>query len=78
MKEFVSDLFYMCSSNNTSTRGFYIFVTALLAILTLAIPIMLILIIINIVKGAAFVLPLILLSVAVAIYIGVIVWLNKS
>jgi hypothetical protein len=78
MKEFVSDLLYMCSGNNTSTRGFYILVTVVLAVLTLGIPVMLGLLIFSIVKGASVVLPLIFLLVAVAAYIGVIIWLKKS
>lgn len=78
MKEFVSDLLYMCSGNNTSTRGFYILVTAVLAILTLGIPVMLGLLIFNIVKGYSFILPLILLLVAIAIYVLVIIWLKRS
>lgn len=78
MREFVSDLFYMCSSSNDKSRGFYIFVTIILAILTIAIPVMLGVLIFTIVKGGSIVLPIILTIAAIAIYIAVIVWLKKS
>lgn len=78
MKELLSDLAFMCSSSNTSSRGFYIFIAIGLAVLALGIPAMLVLLIVNIVKGASFVLPLILLIVAIAAFVGLIVWLKKS
>lgn len=78
MKEFVSDLLYMCSDSNGSSRTFYIIVTAVLAILTICIPAMLVLVIVNAIKGFSIVLPLILMIVAIIIYVAVIVWLKKS
>lgn len=78
MREFVSDLFYMCSSSNDKSRGFYIFVTVILAILTIAIPVMLGVLIFSIIKGGSIVLPIILTIAAIAIYVAVIVWLRKS
>ena len=78
MKEFVSDLFYMCSSSNTESRTFFILITAILALLTIGIPAMLVLIIVNAVKGLSIVMPLILMLVALVIYVAVIIWLKKS
>lgn len=78
MKEFISDLFYMCSASNTTSRTFYIIVTTILGILTLAIPGTLVFLIVSIVKGMAVVLPIILLVVCIIIYVAVLIWLKKS
>ena len=78
MKEFVSDLLYMCSSSNSSSRMFYILVTAILALLTLAIPVEFIILIVKIVQHVFQIKFLIFLLVSIAIYIGVIIWLKKS
>ena len=80
MKEFLSELLYMCSASNTKgTRGFYIGVTAMLALLTLGLIASIVLLVLNIVLYGAFkILFLALALVALAIEIIVIVWLKKS
>lgn len=78
MREFVSDLMFMCSGSNTSSRTFYIIVTAVLALLVLGIPAMTILLIVTAVKGGSIVLPLVLLIFAIIVFIGIIIWLKKS
>ncbi len=79
MKEFFEELGYLCSSSNTTSRGFYIFIAVALAILAIGAPVMLIMLIVNIVKFGAFnVLWLILLILDIAALIDVIIWLKKS
>lgn len=76
MKDFIEELKYMCTSSNA--KGFYIFVSIMLVILLIAIPVMLIMFIVNTVKYGFAPLFLILTLVAIAIFVGVIVWLKKS
>ena len=76
MKDFIEELKYMCTSS--SAKGFYIFVAIMLVALLIAIPTMLILFIVNTVKFGFSPLFLILFLVALAIFIGVVIWLKKS
>lgn len=74
MKDFFSDLFYYCSAANTRSRGFYIFVTALLFIIPVAVLASIIMMFVN---GFA-VLNLVLIIVGVLAEAGVVFWLAKS
>lgn len=74
MREFISDLKYMCSADNQSSRGFYIFITVLLILIPVA---AIVDIIWKAIVGFAVV-DIIILIAAVAIEIGVIFWLKKS
>lgn len=76
MKDFIEELKYMCTSSNA--KGFYIFVSIMLVVLLIAIPVMLIMFIVNTVKYGFTPLFLILTLVALAIFIGIVVWLKKS
>lgn len=78
MKDFIDELKYMCSSSNTSSRGFYILIAIFLVAMVICIPVSLILLIINLVKGFFSPLFLILFIASLAITIGIVVWLKKS
>lgn len=78
MKEFIEELSYMCSANNTKSRGLYLFIAISLVALLLGSVAMLVLLIVNLVKGFFNPLFLVLLVVALAIFIGIIIWLKKS
>lgn len=78
MKEFFEELMYMCSANNTKSRGLYIFIVVAMAALLIGSVAMLVLLIINLVKGYFNLLFLVLFLVAVGILVGLIVWLKKS
>lgn len=78
MKEFFSDLFYMCSSSNQKSRGFYIGVTVLMFLMAILMLVSAVLLVINLVKGFFSPLFAILFGVALVIFIAVIVWLKKS
>lgn len=73
MKEFLSDLFYMCSADNETSRVTYIMIVAFLIIA-----------IIGFVAGiVAFIatkniLSLILALVLAVGFVGIIIWLKKS
>lgn len=74
MREFISDLKYMCSADNQSSRGFYIFITILLILVPLvAIGDL----IYKAIVGFAVV-DIIIIIAAIAVEIGVIFWLKKS
>ena len=74
MKDFFSDLFYYCSSSNTSSRGFYIFITVML----FAIPVGVLASIIMMIVSGFSVLKLVLILVGIAAEAGVVVWLNRG
>jgi len=78
MKEFFEELMYMCSSNNTKSRGMYIFIAIALAVLALGTVASLVLFIVNTIKFGFTPLFLILFIVTLLILIGMIVWLKKS
>lgn len=78
MKEFIEELSYMCSANNTKSRGLYLFIAISLVALLLGSVAMLVLLIVNLVKGFFNPLFLVLLIVALAIFVGIIIWLKKS
>lgn len=79
MKDFIEELMYMCSASNTKSRGFYIGITVMLALMLIAMPVMLVLLIVNYVKFKAFqVLWLVLFFLVLIIFVGVIIWLKKS
>ena len=78
MKEFFSDLAYMCSASNTKSRGFYIAICIGMAILALGVVASLVLLIVNLIKGWFSPLFLVLFLVTLGILIGLIVWLKVS
>ena len=78
MKEFIEDLKYMCSSSNTTSRGFYIGITVILVLMLLGMVASLVLLIVNAVKGFFNPLFAILFVVALIIFVGVIIWMKKS
>ena len=79
MKEFFEELSYMCSSNNTKSRGLYLFITIGMALLALGIVATIVMIIINAVANKVFLtLPFVLLIFMIICLVGIIVWLKKS
>lgn len=79
MKDFIEELKYCCSADNTTSRGLYIFIAIALVALLIADPVMLVLLIVNLVKYKAFKVMWLVLFVAITgILIGLIVWLKKS
>ena len=79
MKEFFEEFAYMCSSSNTKSRGLYIFIAIALIIMTIAVPVLTVMLIVNYVKYKVFsILWLVLLLFVLGVEIGIIVWLKKS
>lgn len=78
MKEFFEEFGYMCSSSNTKSRGLYIFIAIVMAILTIAAPVMLVMFIVNTVKFGFTPMFLILLIVDLVVLIGMFIWLKRS
>lgn len=78
MRDFISDLFYMCSADNTKSRGLYIFITAALCFMLIGILGGFIGIIYTAIKHGPILMPLVLTLVILAIFVGVIIWLKKS
>ena len=79
MKDFIEELSYMCSANNSKSRGLYIMIAACLIILPIAAIAMGILLAVNLIKYNAFVWYwAALLVFVIAVFIGLIVWLKKS
>lgn len=79
MKEFFEELSYMCSANNTKSRGLYLFITIGMALLALGIVATIVMIIINAVANKVFLtLPFVLLIFMIICLVGIIVWLKKS
>jgi len=74
MKDFFSDLFYYCSSSNTSSRGFYIFITIML----FAIPVGILASIIMMIVSGFSALKLGLIIAGIVLEAIVIVWLNRG
>lgn len=78
MKDFIDDLKYMCSADNTRSRGLYIFITIALIAMLIGIVGGVIGIVYTAVKGGAILMPVVLTVVILVIFIGVVVWLKKS
>ena len=78
MRDFIENLKYLTSSSNSSSRGFYIFIAIMLVALLIAMPVMLILFIVNTIKYGFAVLPLVLFVVVLALFIGTVIWLQRS
>lgn len=78
MREFFEEFAYMCSSNNTKSRGLYIFIAIALVALLIGAVASLILFIINTIKFGFTPLFLILFLVTVILLVGIIIYLKKS
>lgn len=79
MKEFFEELFYMCSSSNTKSRGLYIFIVVAMAVLLIGGIASVALLVINAVTTKTFsVLWLALALLTWGALIGIIIWLKKS
>ncbi len=79
MKEFLDELMYMCSSSNSKSRGFYIFIASCLVAMLIGAVVMVVILLINIIKFKAFsFLWLVLLILDIAAFIGVLIWLKRS
>lgn len=78
IRDFCEELMSMCSASNTKSRGFYIFVTIALAIVTILIPVLLILNIVMLIKGWWTFFYLLLLLAAIGGDAGVIFWLSRK
>ena len=74
MSDFIEDLKYMCSSSNTSSRGFYIFVAIMLCLLPVGAIAGIVMMFITGFTG----LKVILTLVAIAVEVAVFFWLKKS
>lgn len=78
MKDFIDDLMYMCSADNTKSRGLYIFIVIALIGMLIGVIAGVIGIVITAIHGGA-ILKSVILTIAIAvIFIGTIVWLKKS
>lgn len=79
MGEFISELKYMCSADNTTSRGFYMFIAiAMIALAVLAL-VAVVLTVLNVIKGYGVnFLYVGMLVAAIAAEIGVFFWLKKS
>lgn len=79
MKDFFSEFSYMCSSANTSSRGFYIRLAIGLSLLTLLILGAAGLIVFSLINGIEIpVYAIIAFVVAFVIEAGLIVWLKRG
>lgn len=79
MRDFIDELKYMCSADNTSSRGFYIFIAFAMVALLLGCFCSIGLIIVNLIKFKTIkALFVILLLVSVAAEAGLIIWMKKS
>ncbi len=78
MKEFFSDLMYHCSANNTKSRGFYIFITAFMALLALGSVASWIVCVVMLIKGWFQFYYLLLALISTGALAGIVVWLIKS
>ena len=78
MRDFISDLLYMCSADNTKSRGLYLFITAALCFMLIGIIGGIIGIVYTAAHHGAIAMPLILTIVILVIFVAVIVWLKKS
>lgn len=79
MRDFLGELFDLCSASNKSSRGFYLIVTTALfvfAILSIVMPAMLI---VSMSKGSELsVFNYAFSALPVIVTIGIVVWLKKS
>lgn len=78
MRDFIDDLKYMCSADNTKSRGLYIFIAVALVIILIGILGGTVGIVYTAIKGGSIVKSLILTAILLVIFVGVIVWLKKS
>lgn len=79
MKEFFEELAYMCSESNTRSRGLYIFIAIMMAVMAIGGLASLVLLLVNIFVQKTFsILWLVLTILIFGILIGLIVWLKKS
>lgn len=79
MKEFIEELGYMCSSSNTKSRGFYIFIAVAMAAMIIGSVAMIVMLLINVIKYGAFSwLWLVLLLADIGAFIGVVIFLKRS
>lgn len=78
MKDFIEEFLYLCSANNTKSRGLYIFIAVALCLLILGAVGSAVLLAVSIAKGTFSVLYAVLLIVTVLLTVGVIVFLKKS
>lgn len=78
MKEFLEEFIYMCSSSNTKSRGFYIFIALVWALLLLGGTGTIVLCVITAVKGWFQLYYLFLTAITWICFIGLTVWLKKS
>lgn len=77
MKQFFEDFMDMCSSNNTSSRGFYIFLAVMMVLLVIGSLVGIIRLIASIKTGITI--GAIIFAVApVLVLVGLIIWLAKS
>ena len=79
MGDFISELKYMCSADNTTSRGFYIFVAVAMVAVALLAVVALVLTVINVIKGYGInFLYVGMLVAAIVAEVGVFFWLKKS
>lgn len=78
MRDFIDDLKYMCSADNTKSRGLYLFIAIALIAMLIGIVGGIIGIVYTAIKGGAILMPVILTVIILVIFIAVIVWLKKS
>ena len=79
MGEFISELKYMCSADNTTSRGFYMFIAIAMIALAILALVAVVLTVLNIIKGYGVnFLYVGMLVAAIAAEIGVFFWLKKS
>lgn len=78
IRDFFSDLKYMCSSANTKSRGTYLMIAAILILLPIAAISGIVATVIYIAAGNFQLVPLIITVVAIVVEVALIVWLAKS
>lgn len=78
MRDFIDDLKYMCSADNTKSRGLYIFIVIALVAMLIGILGGVVGIVYTAIKHGSIVRPVVLTSIISVIFVGVIVWLKKS
>ena len=78
MREFISELMYMCSPSNTKSRGTYIMIAIILILLPIAAISGIVATIIYAVAGNFQAMPLIITVVALVVEVALIIWLKKS
>ena len=79
MGDFISDLKYLCSADNTTSRGFYLFIAVAMVALAILAVVAVVLTVLNIIKGYGVnFLYVGMLVAAIAAEVGVFFWLKKS